>query len=90
MTEQYIIQTPNILIKYNDTNCVIKLWFWAIVQDKLSSTTSSHSSQSRSSRVGTLKYQAPEISFGGSYDYRVDVYSLAIISMELFDIEIEE
>jgi len=31
------------------------------------------------------KVQAPEISFGGSYDYRVDVYSLAIISMELFD-----
>ncbi|CAG2164032.1 unnamed protein product [Oppiella nova] len=38
--------------------------------------------------VGTLKYQAPEISQGSKYGLKVDIYSLAIIGSEIFELDL--
>ncbi|CAG2164965.1 unnamed protein product [Oppiella nova] len=41
-----------------------------------------------STGVGTIKYQAPEISQGNKYGHKVDIYSLAIIGSEIFELDL--
>ncbi|CAG2165323.1 unnamed protein product, partial [Oppiella nova] len=36
--------------------------------------------------VGTIKYQAPEIGHGTPYGHKADIYSLALIGGEIFDL----
>jgi len=38
--------------------------------------------------VGTIKYQAPEIAQGSKYSNKVDIYSLALIGAEIFDMDL--
>ncbi|CAG2164072.1 unnamed protein product [Oppiella nova] len=45
--------------------------------------------QSHSKHTGTPKYMAPEL-YQSKYTVKVDIYSLGIISMELFDISLED
>ena len=44
--------------------------------------------QSHSKHTGTPKYMAPEL-YQSKYTVKVDIYSLGIISMEMFDISLE-
>ncbi|CAG2161400.1 unnamed protein product [Oppiella nova] len=41
-----------------------------------------------STGVGTIKYLAPEISQGSKYGLKVDIYSLAIIGSEIFELDL--
>ncbi|CAG2164029.1 unnamed protein product [Oppiella nova] len=41
-----------------------------------------------STGLGTIKYQSPEISQGIKYGHKVDIYSLAIIGAELFELDL--
>jgi serine/threonine protein kinase len=44
--------------------------------------------QSHTGQIGTMRYMAPEIMSGRSYDTKADIYSLGIIAQELFNIDI--
>jgi serine/threonine protein kinase len=45
-------------------------------------------SQSHSSRIGTLRYSAPEIK-SGKYNEKADIYSLGVLFMEMFNVDIK-
>ncbi|CAG2181595.1 unnamed protein product, partial [Oppiella nova] len=40
--------------------------------------------------VGTLRYMAPEVKLNAKYTTKADVYSLAVIAYELFDLNAYE
>ncbi len=44
--------------------------------------------QTHTQGLGTVKYIAPEVMTGRNYDTKADIYSLAVITQELFDIDI--
>ncbi|CAG2167259.1 unnamed protein product, partial [Oppiella nova] len=45
-------------------------------------------SQKHTPDVGTIKYQAPEINYGDKYGHKSDIYSLALIGGEIFDLKL--
>ena len=47
-----------------------------------------HNDQSHTRFVGTMKYMSPEVRFGTHYGTKSDVYSLGIIGLDLFEIDI--
>jgi len=45
-------------------------------------------SQKHTADRGTLEYQAPEVGQGRKYDHKCDIYSVALICGELFDLDV--
>jgi len=43
--------------------------------------------QTHTEGLGTFKYMAPEVQRGRSYDTKADIYSLGVITQEVFDID---
>jgi len=77
------LNPANILITYNNTNNkFIKICDFGLATNH-ESTDMRHTS-----RLGTPKYQAPEVRQGPKYDCKADIYSLGLIGEELFDIDI--
>ena len=72
------IKPSNVLIKYHDDHAQVKLCDFGSskILEKETSNTSG---------VGTFKYRAPEI-FTNNYNEKVDIYSLGIMTREMFDI----
>jgi len=44
--------------------------------------------QTHTQGLGTIKYVAPEVFNGRNYDMKADIYSLGVITQQLFDIDI--
>jgi serine/threonine protein kinase len=44
--------------------------------------------QSHTQDIGHVRYQAPEVHKGRKYDTKADIYSLGIILINLFDIDV--
>ncbi|CAG2106796.1 unnamed protein product [Medioppia subpectinata] len=40
--------------------------------------------------VGTLSYKAPEVKHGGEYNHQADVFSLGIMLMQFFDVNVNK
>jgi serine/threonine protein kinase len=47
-------------------------------------TLHKHDDESHSQLAGTLKYMAPEVLTTRKYDTKADIFSLGVISLELF------
>ena len=54
------------------------------------STYHGSDSSTHTSRLGSDKYAAPEVRGGRNYNTKADIYSLGAITLELFDIDINE
>ncbi|CAG2106090.1 unnamed protein product [Medioppia subpectinata] len=85
------LNPDNVLIVYNtnaENNCFIKLCDFGLATlhnpDKHYRTKYKHTCD-----VGTLRYEAPEVA-NKKYGHKSDVYSLALIGGEIFDLELYE
>ena len=78
------LKPANILITYNNANNK----FFKICDFGLAAVDES-TGKYHNTRVGTIKYQAPEVGHGLKYDFRADVYSLGLIGQELFEIDFD-
>jgi serine/threonine protein kinase len=84
------LKPENILISYDsEHDRFVKLCDFglAAVHNK---TINNQGSNAHTMDVGTIAYQAPEIAKGVKYDHKSDVYSLAVIGAELFELDREE
>ncbi|CAG2169491.1 unnamed protein product, partial [Oppiella nova] len=82
------LKPDNILIAENIRNGrFVKLCDFglATVHDK---TIHYKSERKHTSDIGDLRYQAPEIGHGKKYGHKSDIYSLALISGEIFDVDV--
>ncbi|CAG2164031.1 unnamed protein product [Oppiella nova] len=78
------LKPENILIPENVRNGrFVKLRDFGLAVEHRTETKQSHTTN-----VGTAKYMAPEL-YQSKYTTRSDIYSLGIMSMELFDIFLE-
>ena len=71
------LKPSNVLVKYYDDRAQLKLCDFGL------SKMVERESQTNTSSIGTQRYQAPELS-KKKYDEKVDIYSLGILSGELF------
>jgi len=84
------LKPHNILIDRNGRNGrFVKLCDFglATVHDK---RIHDRTTQKHTSEVGDLKYMAPEVSQGEKYGHKSDIYSLALIGGELFDVKLND
>ncbi|CAG2111582.1 unnamed protein product, partial [Medioppia subpectinata] len=75
------IKPDNFLISYKNNNRSIKLCDFQLA------TEHNTESQSHTYDVGSWKYMAPEIRRGRVYNTKSDIYSLGIIGLDLFQID---
>jgi serine/threonine protein kinase len=75
------LKPSNVLITYGKNGRFIKLC------DFGSSVKHEINGKSHTQGPGTDRYRAPEVAKGRNYDFRADIYSLGVITQELFDIE---
>ena len=71
------IKPSNVLIKYYNDHAQVKLCDFGLskILEKETSNTSN---------IGTTRYKAPEI-FTNNYNEKVDIFSLGVMTQELFD-----
>ncbi|CAG2163100.1 unnamed protein product [Oppiella nova] len=84
------LKPDNILISENVKNGrFVKLCDFglATVHDK---RVHYRTTQKHTANVGDIKYMAPEVSQGEKYGHKSDIYSLALIAGELFDVNLNE
>ncbi|CAG2168080.1 unnamed protein product [Oppiella nova] len=82
------LKPENILIAENVRNDrFVKLCDFglAIVHDK---RYNSPTSKKHTSDVGTIKYQAPEVNHSEKYGHKADIYSLALIGGDIFELDL--
>jgi WNK lysine deficient protein kinase len=71
----------NILLKLEENDrFVVKIADFGLV------TIHKYAEQRHAPDVGHVRYIAPEVEFGREYDTRADIYSIGMISRDLFDI----
>jgi serine/threonine protein kinase len=77
------LKPKNILVTNGSNGRYIKIADFGIA-------TSHSGEQSHSQLVGTKKYMAPEVWNGRKYDTKADIYSIGVITQEMFNIDINK
>ena len=76
------LKPTNILITYGTNGRFVKLADFGLA------VVHKFDDQTHTQGLGTIKYIAPEVLRGRSYDLKADIYSLGFITEELFDLDI--
>jgi serine/threonine protein kinase len=76
------LKPANILITYGTNGRFIKIADFGLA------ITHEFDEQTHTQGLGTIKYTAPEVMSGKKYCTKSDIYSLGVITQELFDIDI--
>lgn len=76
------LKPENILISYGESGKFIK------IADFGQATYHNFDNQSHTMNRGTDGYRAPEVKMNKKYDTRADLYSLGLIVLELFNIDL--
>jgi serine/threonine protein kinase len=77
------LKPQNILVSNGANGRYIKIADFGIA-------TSHSGEQSHTQLRGTLKYMAPEVLNGRKYDTKADIYSIGVITQEMFNIDINK
>jgi alpha-tubulin suppressor-like RCC1 family protein len=77
------LKPSNVLITYGINGRFIKLCDFGL------SVKHEINGKSHTQGTGSDRYRAPEVNKGRSYDFSADIYSLGVITDELFDIDIK-
>jgi serine/threonine protein kinase len=77
------LKPQNILVTNGSNGRYIKISDFGIA-------TAHSGEQSHTQLVGTRKYMAPEVWNGRKYDTKADIYSIGVITQEMFNIDINK
>ena len=76
------LKPTNILVTFGTNGKFVKITDFGLATDH------KFDEQSHTEGLGTVKYIAQEVWSGRSYDLKSDIYSLGVITQELFDVDI--
>ncbi len=76
------LKPTNILITEGKNGRFVKLADFGL------SVTHEKDEQTHTSGLGTIRYAAPEVLNGRNYDIKADIFSLNVVSQDLFDVDI--
>jgi len=77
------LKPTNILITNGSNGRFVKISDFGLA------TAHEFDDQTHTQGMGTMKYIAPEVMRGRTYDLKSDIYSLGAITQELFDVDID-
>jgi len=77
------LKPDNILITNGSNERFVKIGDFGLAKFQKSD------GQTNTASLGTVKYTAPDVLRGRNYDTSADIYSLGVITQELFDIDID-